>query len=75
MGSAAAALLDPGGRVVSVDPAGRPREPFARSGLWGVLDPESGDFEYSSAGHGHTVIYRADTGKIDELRVWSVVRL
>jgi hypothetical protein len=39
LGSAAAALLDPGGRVVSVDSSGRPREPFARSGLWGVLDP------------------------------------
>jgi hypothetical protein len=39
LGSAAAALLDPGGKVVSVDPSGRPREPFNRSGLWGVLDP------------------------------------
>ncbi|MHC4381833.1 MAG: BatA domain-containing protein [Planctomycetota bacterium] len=39
LGVAAASLLDPGGRVISVDTAGRPREPLARSGLWGVLDP------------------------------------
>ncbi|MHC4763848.1 MAG: BatA domain-containing protein [Planctomycetota bacterium] len=39
LGAAAAALLDPGGRVISIDSAGRPREPLGRSGLWGVLDP------------------------------------
>ena len=35
--------------------------------FWGVLDPDSGDFEYSSAGHGHAVIYRAGTKKVEEL--------
>jgi hypothetical protein len=39
LGGAAAALLDPGGRVISIDSAGRPSEPLSRSGLWGVLDP------------------------------------
>jgi hypothetical protein len=39
MGAAAAALLDPAGRFVPIDGAGRPSEPLARSGLWGVLDP------------------------------------
>ncbi|MHC4219130.1 MAG: BatA domain-containing protein [Planctomycetota bacterium] len=39
LGPGATALLDPGGRVVSIGVGGRPEAPLARSGLWTVLDP------------------------------------
>jgi hypothetical protein len=39
LGPGATALLDPAGRVVSIDRQGRPEEPLARAGLWTVLDP------------------------------------
>ena len=35
--------------------------------FWGLLDADNATFEYSSAGHGHPVIYRAETDTIDEL--------
>jgi len=35
--------------------------------FWGALNAGAGDFEYSSAGHGHTVVYRAGDGSLDEL--------
>jgi serine phosphatase RsbU (regulator of sigma subunit) len=35
--------------------------------FWGVLDPATGSFHYSSAGHGHSVIYRAGSGALEEL--------
>lgn len=35
--------------------------------FWGVLDAATGTLEYSSAGHGHTVICRGETGELVEL--------
>ena len=35
--------------------------------FWGLLDEKGGDFEYSSAGHGHAVIYHAGTDSLEEL--------
>lgn len=35
--------------------------------FWGLLDEQGGDFEYSSAGHGHAVVYHAGTDSLEEL--------
>ncbi|HUV38669.1 MAG TPA: GAF domain-containing SpoIIE family protein phosphatase [Planctomycetota bacterium] len=35
--------------------------------FWGLLDPAGGEFTYSSAGHGHSVICHAADGSLDEL--------
>jgi serine phosphatase RsbU (regulator of sigma subunit)/anti-sigma regulatory factor (Ser/Thr protein kinase) len=36
--------------------------------FYGVLDPESGQFVYSSAGHNPALVYRADQGRLEWLR-------
>jgi hypothetical protein len=56
LGPAAAALLDPAGRVISIDSAGRPEQPLARSGLWSVLHRSGrGQHRPAEPGRGHRV--------------------